>query len=76
MPKSVMKRTCASDYIAIKRQSAIFTGDNINNMNIQSDKKCCSETPPKTVCNVRTSTSYELLNDYYSGQKYNKEVCK
>jgi hypothetical protein len=71
-----MKKTCASDYIAIKRQSAIFTGDNINNMNIQSDKKCCSETPPKIVCNVRTSKSYEILNNYYSGQKYNKEVCK
>lgn len=76
MPKSVMKKTCASDYIAIKRQNAIFTGDNINNMVIQSDKKCCLETPPKTVCNVRTSKSYEILNDYYSGQKYNKEVCK
>ena len=34
-----MKKTCASDYIAIKRQNAIFTGDNRNNMIIQSDKK-------------------------------------
>ncbi len=76
MPKSVMKKTCASDYIAIKRQNAIFTGDNINNMVIQSDKKCCSKDPPKTVCKVRTSNSYEILNDYYSGEKYNKEVCK
>lgn len=76
MPKSVMKKTCASDYIAIKRQNAIFTGDNINNMVIQSDKKCCSKDLPEIVCKVRTSNSYEVLNDYYSGQKYNKEACE
>ena len=76
MPKSVMKKTCASDYIAIKRQNAIFTGYNINNMVIQSDQKCCLEPQPKTVCKVRTSKSYEILKDYYSGQKYNKEVCE
>lgn len=76
MFKSVMKKTSASDYIAIKRQNAIFTGNNRNNMVIQSDKKCCSKTIPETVCKVRTSKSYEILNDYYSGQKYNKEVCE
>lgn len=76
MSKSIMKKTSASDYIAIKRQTAIFTGDNINNMVIQSDKKCCLETPPKAVCNVITSKSYEIKNDYYSGQKYNKELCE
>jgi hypothetical protein len=76
MSKSIMKKTCASDYISIKKQTAIFTGDNKNNMVIQSDKKCCSETPAKTVCKVRTSNSYEILNNYYSGQKYNNEFCK
>ena len=72
---SIMKKASASDYIAIKRQTAIFTGKNKNNMDIQADKKCCLENPPKTVCKVRTSKSYEILNNYYNGQKYIKELC-
>jgi hypothetical protein len=72
---SIMKKASASDYIAIKRQTAIFTGKNKNNMVIQADAKCCSATPPTTVCKVRTSKNYEILNDFYNGQKYIKEYC-
>ena len=72
---SIMKKASASDYIAIKRQTAIFNGKNKNNMDIQADAKCCLEPQATPVCKVRISKSYELLNDYYSGQKYNKELC-
>ncbi len=75
MYKSVMKKTCASDYIAIKKQNAIFNGENKNNMVINAIQKCCSENPPKTICTVRTSKSYEIKNDFYNGRRYNKEFC-
>lgn len=73
---SIMKKASASDYISIKRQTAIFTGKNKNNMVIQADAKCCSDNPPTTICKVRTSTNYEILNDFYNGQKYKIQYCK
>ena len=75
MPNSIMKKTCSSDYIAIKKQNAIFNGKNKNNMDIQADKNCCSKTPQEKICYVRTSKSYEILNDFYNGQKYNDAYC-
>lgn len=76
MVNSIMKKTCASDYIAIKRQTAIFNGINKNNMVIQSDIKCCSKNPAEANCKVRTSKSYEIRNNFYNGKKYNTEYCK
>jgi hypothetical protein len=77
MPQpSIMKKAYASDYIAIKRQTAIFNGKNKNNMDIQANAKCCADIPSTKICRVRTSANYEILNDYYNGQKYIKEICK
>ena len=76
MPNSIMKKTCASDYIAIKKQNAIFNGVNKNNMVINADKNCCSKIPEQKICYVRTSKSYEILNDFYNGQKYNTALCE
>ena len=66
----------SSDYIAIKRENAIFTGNNKNNMVIIADEKCCLKNPPQTICKVRKSKSYEMTNNFYNGQKYNKKYCK
>ena len=75
--KSVMKKASSGDYIAIKRQKAIFKGKNTNNLVIESDKNCCSKTPQiKDVCKVKTANSYEILNNFYNGQKYNNKFCK
>ena len=72
-----MKKAYSGDYIAIKKQSAISSGKNINNLVIESDKNCCSKTPQiKDVCKVKTTTSYEILNNFYNGQKYNNKICK
>ena len=77
MYKSVMKKTCASDYIAIKKQNAIFNGENKNNMVINAIEKCCLKNPENPpICKVRTSKSYEIINDFYNGRRYNKEFCE
>jgi hypothetical protein len=76
MPNSIMKKTCASDYISIKKQNAIFNGKNKNNMVINANESCCSKTPQETICTVRTSKSYEIINNFYNGRRYNKEICK
>ena len=73
---SIIKKAYASDYIAIKRQNAIFTGNNTNNMVINADENCCSKNPPQTICKVRKSNSYEMINNFYDGQKYNKKFCE
>jgi len=77
MPNSIMKKTCASDYIAIKKQNAIFNGENKNNMVINAIEKCCLKNPENLpICKVRTSKSYEIINDFYNGRRYNKEFCE
>jgi hypothetical protein len=76
MPNSIMKKTCASDYIAIKKQNAIFNGENKNNMVINAIEKCCLKNPQEPICKVRTSKSYEIKNDFYNGRRYNKEICE
>ena len=62
MTKSIMKKTFASDYIAIKRKSAIFSGKN-NTLKIKKDDDCSK---------ITTSNSFELLNNFYNGQNYCK----
>ncbi len=76
MPNSIMKNTCGSDYIAIKKQNAIFNGVNKNNMVINANERCCSKNSQEKICKVRTSKSYEILNNFYNGQKYNDEICE